>query len=150
MSKIVGSVSYRGLTLAFSLLGLAIAAYLTITGLAGEATVCLEGGGCDAVTTSAWGEMFGAPVALFGAAAYLLIALAAAAEMYWHEQAFPDSALALVLLTAAGLTFSVYLTVISVTQLGTFCIWCVSSLLLMTALFGLTLTKAISSSDPRT
>ena len=60
MSKIVGSVSYRGLTLAFSLLGLAIAVYLTITGLAGESTVCLEGGGCDAVTTSAWGEMFGA------------------------------------------------------------------------------------------
>ena len=135
---------YRYLTALLAAAGLAVAAYLSLSDLAGEATVCIEGGGCEAVTNSAWGELFGAPVALLGVAGYVLIVLVAAAELFWREKVYPDSTLALVLLTAAGSTFSVYLTIVSATQINNFCIWCISSLVILLVLFGLSLYKALS------
>lgn len=143
----VDSPAYRYLTAGLAVAGLAVAAYLSASDLAGEATVCIEGGGCEAVTQSAWGELYGAPVALLGAAAYALIVLAAAAELIWRDRALPDSALALVLLTAAGSTFSVYLTIVSATQINNFCIWCISSLLILLLLFALSLNKALRLAD---
>ena len=143
----VDSPAYRYLTAGLAVAGLAVAAYLSASDLAGEATVCIEGGGCEAVTQSAWGELYGAPVALLGAAAYALIVLAAAAELIWRDRALPDSTLALVLLTAAGSTFSVYLTIVSATQINNFCIWCISSLLILLLLFALSLNKALRLAD---
>ena len=139
----VDSRPYRWLTLLLALIGLAVASYLAVSDLGGQATVCIEGGGCEAVTQSAWGELYGAPVALLGAGAYLLISLAAASELFWEDRATPDSTLALLLLTAAGATFSVYLTIISATQINNFCIWCIASLLILLALFGLAAFKAL-------
>lgn len=139
----VESPLYRYLTALLAIAGLAVAGYLSASDLAGEATVCIEGGGCEAVTQSAWGELFGVPVAILGVAGYVLIVLAAAAELFWREKTFPDSILALVLLTAAGATFSVYLTVVSATQINNFCIWCVSSLLILLLLFGLSIYRAL-------
>ncbi len=143
----VNSRRYSYLTVLLALAGLAVAIYLTGSDLAGQATVCIEGGGCEAVTQSAWGELFGVPVALLGVGAYVLIALAAASELFWKDKAFPDSTLALVLLTAAGATFSIYLTIVSATQINNFCIWCVSSLLILLALLGLILYKALQLAD---
>ena len=139
----VESRPYRYLTALLAVVGLAVAAYLSASDLAGEATVCIEGGGCEAVTQSAWGETFGAPVALLGVVAYSLIVLVVVAELFWRERAYPDSTLALVLLTAAGSTFSIYLTIVSATQINNFCIWCVSSLVILLLLFGLSLNRAL-------
>ena len=141
--RIVEAPAYRYFVAFLALAGLAVAAYLSASDLAGEATICIEGGGCEAVTQSAWGELFGAPVAVLGVAAYALIALAALAEVFWRERVFPDSTLALVLLTAAGATFSIYLTIVSATQINNFCIWCISSLAILLLLFALSLHKAI-------
>lgn len=143
----IDSLPYRYLTAFLAIAGLAVAAYLSASDLAGEATVCIDGGGCEAVTQSAWGELFGAPVALLGVGAYVLIALAAAAELFWRDKVFPDSTLALVLLTAAGATFSIYLTIVSATQINNFCIWCVSSLLILLLLFALSVIKALHLAD---
>lgn len=139
----VNSPAYRYLTALLAIAGLAVAAYLSASDLAGEATVCIEGGGCEAVTQSAWGELFGAPVALLGVAGYVLIVLVTAAELFWRDKTFPDSTLALVLLTAAGATFSVYLTVVSATRINNFCIWCISSLVILLLLFGLSVFRAL-------
>lgn len=143
----VDSPAYRYLTALLAIAGLAVATYLSASDLAGEATVCIEGGGCEAVTQSAWGNLFGAPVALLGVAGYVLIVLAAGAELFWRDKTFPDSTLALVLLTAAGATFSVYLTVVSATQINNFCIWCISSLVILLLLFGLSFYRALRLAD---
>ena len=141
--NLADSAPYRYLTAVLAVAGLVVAVYLSVSDLAGETAICIEGGGCEAVTQSAWGELFGAPVALLGAAAYALIVVVVVAELFWRDRVFPDSMLAMLLLTAAGATFSIYLTIVSATQINNFCIWCISSLLILLLLFGLSLNKAL-------
>ena len=146
MMSSIDSPFWRTVILVLALIGLAIASYLVITDISGGEAVCTADGSCESVTGSAWGELFGAPVSLFGAIAYFVITLAAASELLIPEKVRPDSSLAQVLLTATGLTFSIYLTVVAATQIGSFCIWCLGSLAIMAALFSLSLGRALRHS----
>ena len=53
-----------------ALIGLADAVYLTIKHYTGEAVPCSLVEGCEQVLTSAYAEVGGVPLAIFGAAAY--------------------------------------------------------------------------------
>jgi uncharacterized membrane protein len=64
---------------ALAVVGLAVAAYLALTKLTGGAPVCGPLQGCETVASSAYSEVLGIPVAVFGVGfSIVLLALAAA------------------------------------------------------------------------
>jgi uncharacterized membrane protein/glutaredoxin len=115
--------------LALSLVGVALAGYLSFTALTSAAVQgCAEGGGCDAVLTSRWATLLGVPTAVWGLLTYLALAGTAfirRAETQWRWSWT---------LAFFGTLYSVYLTTISLTMLGATCPYCLTSLALMTSL----------------
>lgn len=115
--------------LALSLVGIALAGYLSWTALTSTAVQgCAEGGGCDAVLSSRWATLLGVPTAVWGLLTYLALAGTAfirRAETQWR-----------LAWTIAffGALYSVYLTTISLTMLGATCPYCLTSLTLMTSI----------------
>jgi uncharacterized membrane protein/glutaredoxin len=93
------------------------------------------GGGCDVVLTSRWATLLGLPTSLwglFGYAALAAIAFLRRADRQW------SSAWTVALF---GVCYSVYLTIVSLTMLGSACPYCLTSLALMTATLALVVTQ---------
>ncbi|MCC7125718.1 MAG: vitamin K epoxide reductase family protein [Acidobacteria bacterium] len=118
--------------LALSLVGCALAGYLTWTSMAGQAVQgCTAGSGCDVVLSSRWATLFDMPTAFWGFLSYATLAGLAfvkRADTQWRW------AWTIALL---GVLYSVYLTIVSLTILGGACPYCLTSLALMTAIFAL-------------
>ena len=118
--------------LSVSSLGMALTAYLSWTALSGGAVQgCAAGGGCDVVLTSRWATLLGLPTSLwglFGYTALAAIAFVRRADTHWSYA-----------WTVAffGVCYSVYLTVVSLTMLGSACPYCLTSLALMAATLAL-------------
>lgn len=118
--------------LAVASLGMVLTAYLSFTALTGGAVQgCAVGGGCDTVLTSRWATLLGLPTSLwglFGYAALAAVAFVRRADKQWSYA-----------WTVAffGVCYSVYLTVVSLTMLGSACPYCLTSLALMTATLAL-------------
>ncbi len=115
--------------LALSLVGVALAGYLSWTAVTSTAVQgCAEGGGCDAVLSSRWATLLGVPTAVWGLLTYLALAGTAfirRAETQWRwawTMAF------------FGALYSIYLTTISLTMLGATCPYCLTNLALMTSI----------------
>ncbi len=124
-----------------ALLGAGISLYLALAGwLDGGLGLCAEGGGCDRIRASRWSALLGLPVALWGAAFYLLVAGVAyrmrPGLKRWRRVA---------LLVVVGLVFSLYLTGAGILALGAVCPGCLASLATMVALFGATLLRRPAS-----
>ena len=81
---------------------------------------------CDIVNRSSYSTVFGVPVALIGILGYLLIL--ALATVYREKAETP---VMLLIASAAGLAFALYLTYIEKFVLQAWCILCLSSLLLI-------------------
>lgn len=117
-----------------ALVGAAVAGYLTWTRLTGGTPACVGFGGCDFVNASPFSELFGLPVALWGFGAYLVLAglgvagfLPALREALWvRTLAFG--------LALAGWLFSMYLTAVEAFVLQAWCVWCVTSAVIITLL----------------
>ena len=118
--------------LAVAGLGMVLTTYLSFTALTGGAVQgCSAGGGCDTVLTSRWSTLLGLPTSLWGLLGYAALAAVAfvrRADKHWSYA-----------WTVAffGVCYSVYLTVVSLTILGSACPYCLTSLALMTATLGL-------------
>lgn len=100
-----------------SLVGLALATYLSVAYLSGAGVACGVSGGCGAVTTSEYSRFLGVPVAL------LRRGLAGIA--------------------CAGFAFSAYLTATQAFLIGSYCVYCLTSAALMTALMVVTVSAAV-------
>lgn len=126
---------------ALSLAGLALATYLSVAYLTGEAASC-GAGGCGAVTTSEYARFAGVPVAMMGAAGYAALLLGSLAALGLPN---PPNALrrALAAVAALGFVFSAYLTATQALFIGSYCVFCLTSAALMTAIMLLTLTAAL-------
>ena len=122
--------------LAVSTLGIALTGYLSWTAFSGGPVQgCAAGGGCDTVLTSRWATLLGLPTALWGLMAYIgmaAIAFVRRADRHWSYA-----------WTAAffGVCYSVYLTVVSLTILGSACPYCLTSLGLMSAALALVVVQ---------
>ena len=127
---------------ALSLTGLALATYLSVTYLSGADLACGAGGGCGAVTTSEYSRFLGIPVALLGVGGYAILLLGSLASLGVEH---PPAALrwSIAAIAAIGFAFSAYLTATQAFLIGSYCIYCLTSASLMTALMLLTLTAAI-------
>jgi uncharacterized membrane protein len=118
--------------LALSLVGIALAAYLSWTEWTGSSLKgCAVGSGCDVVLSSRWATLLGLPIALWGLLAYVTLAGTAfipRVDRHWWSA-----------WTVAffGVLYSAYLTTISLTLLGAACPYCLTSLALMASIFSL-------------
>ncbi len=119
--------------LAISIAGMALAGYLTFTSFSGGSVRgCSAGGGCDAVLTSRWATMLGLPTSLWGFLAYAglgAIAFIKQSDKHWRYAW---------LAAFLGVSYSVYLTAVSLTVLHAACPYCLTSLSLMIAALAVT------------
>ncbi len=119
--------------LALSLIGCALAGYLSYTAWAGSAVQgCAAGSGCDVVLSSRWATLLGVPTAVWGLLTYLALAGIAFFVRGTHQQwrlAWP--------IAFVGVLYSLYLTTISFTVIGAACPYCLTSLALMSSIFAL-------------
>lgn len=125
--------SSRALVLfgAVAFVGLLDSAYLTAKHYAGSALSCGFFTGCEQVTTSAYSEVFGIPIALFGSLYYLFWMLAAifyfdtGSSLFFRVLPF----------TVLGFITSLGLMGIQVFILDAICLYCVISATSSTLLF---------------
>lgn len=117
--------------------GLLITGYLTGVAMTDTgAAFCGEGSGCDIVQSSRWATLLGLPIALWGFAVYLVIAVTAWAMpprlKRWRRLSF---------LSLVGVAVSAYLTVIGIVYLDAVCAWCLASFATIAAIFVVTLLR---------
>ncbi|MGD0084374.1 MAG: vitamin K epoxide reductase family protein [Acidimicrobiales bacterium] len=134
--------------LVVSVLGLGVATYLTYSHYAsptGAPSVCpLSGVGgstlidCGAVLRSGYSDIFGLPVALFGAAFFLLMCVINLPVM-WRSASLWLARLRLVA-SVAGMGMVLYLVGVELLAVHKICIWCTSVHILQFALFMLVIT----------
>ena len=111
--------------LAIALAGFAVAGYLTWIKWSGTgALFCTAGSGCDIVQASRYAIFLGVPTALWGALAYLAVAILAGLGLDGRKWR------AALVLAAGAVGFSAYLTFLSVTELGAACVYCLVSAVL--------------------
>ena len=124
---------HPGLILAaLDIIGLAIAAYLSVVELQGGVPACGVIKGCEEVARSQYSRIAGVPVAVFGVGLSLLLLTLAIA--WWRTDLY-----ALLLahygLSLAGVLFEAYFTYLQVFVIGAVCVWCASYGLSLVARF---------------
>jgi uncharacterized membrane protein len=109
--------------------GLLVSGYLTWLKLSGaRAALCVAGSGCDLVQSSRYALFLGVPTAAWGFAVYVVIAALAITGLGARRW------LTAFLFAAGGVGFSLYLTALSIFELGTTCIWCLTSAAILIAI----------------
>ncbi len=123
------SVPDRPIT-ALAAAGVLVSGYLTWLKWSGTgAALCAAGSGCDIVQASRYAMFLWVPTALWGLVLYAVIG--ALAGLGLSGRRF----VAAFVLAAAGVGFSLYLTALSVFDVGATCMWCLTSALISVALF---------------
>ena len=120
------------------LVGIGVAGYLAYVEATHTEAVCGPVGDCNTVQQSEYARLFGfLPVGVLGVVGYVLILLAWFIGRSSQNQTARLARLALLVMTACGLLFSIYLTFLEPFVIGASCAWCLASAVLMTALFWL-------------
>jgi uncharacterized membrane protein len=120
---------HPGLIMAtLDLVGLAIAAYLSIVALQGALPYCGPLKGCEEVALSEYARIGGIPVAVFGAVLSVTLFTLA---VWWMKTDRFELLAAHYGLSLLGVVFEVYFTYIELFVIGSVCIWC--------AMYGLSL-----------
>lgn len=137
---------HPGLILAvLDVVGLAIAAYLSIVELQGGVPACGIVKGCEEVARSEYSRIAGIPVAVFGVV--LSLVLLSFAIAWWRTDLY-----ALLLahygLSLAGVLFEVYFLYLQVVVIGAVCIWCTSYGLSLIARFVIALAVWLRGASP--
>jgi uncharacterized membrane protein len=122
---------------AVAVVGLGIAAYLTVVHYSGGSPACAIAHGCEVVQQSRYAELAGVPVALLGLLGYaaILVSLARDGETARTVTAF---------LALAGFGFSAWLTYVELARLDAVCSWCVASAACMTLLAALAVRRLLA------
>ena len=120
-----------------ALLGLGLASYLTgAVWLETSPLACGVGSGCELVQSSRFASFLGIPTAAWGLAAYAGLAATAVGvrrpRVHWILSAG---------LSGTALSVSLYLTGISIFEIGATCGWCLASLSLVAICFAVSLAQ---------
>jgi uncharacterized membrane protein len=133
----------RTLAIVLTVIGVALAGYLTYVHYANIQVACVQGHNeCEAVQTSVYSKVAGVPVALVGLIGYIVIL----GSLLVRQT--ETTRLATLALTLGGWGFSVYLTYREVFSLEKICEWCVGSAILMTILMLLSVWRFLRG-EPR-
>jgi uncharacterized membrane protein len=128
---------------ALALAGLIISGYLTFVETTGSEAICGPVGDCNTVQQSKYAVLFGfLPVGVLGGIGYLGILFAWLAARSGRNRTADVARVLLFGMTAFGTIFSIYLTFLEPFVIGATCLWCLSSAILITALFWLSLESA--------
>lgn len=119
----------------FALLGAAVAAYLSVEYLTGQAGLCLTDSGCDAVRASAFAYPLGVPLPLFGVAFFLAAGWLVWRSLDQRSLLGVSPASALLGWATLGLVASVILTIVEIAVIRALCTWCLASAVAAAALF---------------
>ena len=120
---------------ALAVLGLGIAAYLSVVEVTGAQAVCGPVGDCNTVQQSAYARLFGVvPVGILGALGYVAILTTWSLATFGAERLREHARLATWTMAFVGTAFSAYLTFLEPFVIGATCAWCISSALIMAAL----------------
>ena len=142
------SLILRRIMIVLAVVGLGVATYLTVVHYVGFSLLACTGGhagggsSCQTVQSSEWSELAGIPVALLGLIGYIGIL---------GSLLVPDreeSRLATLGLTLIGFLFSGYLTYRELFSIQAICEWCVSSAVILTILFGLSIARYLLGQPP--
>jgi uncharacterized membrane protein len=117
-----------------ALLGVFVSLYLTLYKLGYIGTLSCSIGSCETVNTSRWATFAGAPVAAWGLAFYVVTLAVAIVGTLPNFAGSRQPSTALVAMSAAGVAFSAYLTSLEVFVIHAYCIWCLVSAALVTAI----------------
>ncbi|HEX9311148.1 MAG TPA: vitamin K epoxide reductase family protein [Gemmatimonadaceae bacterium] len=125
----------RMIVAALALAGIFISLYLTLykLGIIGELSCTI--GSCETVNTSKWSRFLGFPVAAWGLLFYVeMFGLAAIGTI---ERLADVAAISFVLVveSAIGVLFSAWLTYLELAVIHAICIWCVTSAVIVTVIF---------------
>lgn len=128
-------------------IGLLTAIYLSIAKLANSREMCIEGfGDCWSVNNSIYSELFGIPIALFGAGAYIAVLVLLFLETrtrFWMV----NGPLVLFGITLLGVLLSGYLTYLEIAVINAVCPFCVISALVMVLLFFFNVGRLVKDSN---
>ena len=135
----------RRLILGLTLVGIAVAGYLSYVHFAGIKPLCVPGGGCEKVQESRWAWVNGhkngfLPVAYLGLAGYL--GILGSLFVRGENGRFLTAALAL-----PGWAFSAYLTYNELVNVKAVCWWCMGSFTLITLIAVLSTWRLLRGED---
>jgi len=123
-----------------SLLGLAVALYLSYVETQEVPAICGPVGDCNAVQQSQYAKLFGLlPVGVLGAVGYIAILFVWFWSRYRNDWLAQKSPLALFVMTLFGLLFSIYLTYLEPFVIKAVCAWCLTSAVIMSLLYFLSI-----------
>jgi len=137
----MNAVILRRVMIGLTVLGVALAAYLTYVHYAGIKPVCTAGASCLKVQSSQWALLDGVPVALIGLIGYVGILGSLLAPD--REEA----RLATLGLTLIGFGFSAYLTYRELVSIHAVCEECATSAVFLTLLLVGAVTRYLIASD---
>lgn len=130
------------------LVGLFVAVYLAYVETSQVEAVCGPVGDCNTVQQSKYARLFAIlPIGILGMAGYVLILLAWGMGRSTNRRLAAYGSLAMLGLTAIGLLFSIYLTFLEPFVIGATCAWCLTSAVLMTILFWMSLVPGKRALD---
>jgi uncharacterized membrane protein len=117
-----------------AVIGLGVSLYLASVETSGAEAVCGPVGDCNAVQQSEYASIFGVPIGVLGAIAYIGLMIAWIVTRVSKGRT-ADIAAVLIALTAFGGTmFSIYLTFLEPFVIGATCMWCLTSALTIVGL----------------
>ena len=125
-------------------LGLLDSVYLVWVKLTGAYALCGPIGNCESVNSSRFSEIFGIPIALLGAGAYLIMIILLLIE---HRNPFLSEFSSLIIfgMSLIGVLYSIYLTYIEVVVLGAICPYCVISAIILVILLVISSIRVIKN-----
>jgi uncharacterized membrane protein len=130
-----------------ALAGLGVSAYLTWTHLAHQSVACGQSQDCDIVQQSVYSEIAGIPVALLGLLAYAALFVLTLLRGRVPEDLDDYIPLAIFGISLIGVLYSAYLTYLELFVIYAICRWCVSSAIIITAIFLLSLPDLKAEAD---
>jgi uncharacterized membrane protein len=132
--------------LILTIVGLAVAGYLTYVEARAVAAVCGPVGDCNAVQTSSYSRLFGVvPVGLIGIAGYAAILVVWLWGRFGSGRLADYAPLALHGMTILAVIFSLNLTFLEPFVIKAVCIWCLTSAVVITLVMLLSTPEAMAS-----
>jgi uncharacterized membrane protein len=124
-----------------ALAGIFVATYLLLYKLGMIGHLSCSIGSCETVNTSRWATFLGLPVAGWGVAFYVALfalALLSTGERYAESRGMAQ---VLVAFAGSGVLFSAWLTWLELFKIHAICQWCVTSAILVTIIFVLSVLE---------
>ena len=117
-----------------AVIGLGVSLYLASVESSGVEAVCGPVGDCNAVQQSEYASVFGVPIGVLGAIAYVGLIIAWVVTRVSKGRATDIAAALISLIAFGGTMFSIYLTFLEPFVIGATCMWCLASALAIVGL----------------